>query len=138
MGVAALTSRHDCGNVANGTWLTSDLNWMQLSWRVLKLYFIYFLFRYKYSLFANVPFASLQLLHCHFFARLLTLTRRLSVVSPEKVHGVHQLSSPAGDEEWKIRAGLQTVPEDDPSGQSQACYPGQQLPSSQVWIQSAV
>lgn len=50
----------------------------------------------------------------------------------EKVHGVHQLSSPAGDEEWKIRAGLQTVPEDDPSGQSQACYPGQQLPSSQV------
>lgn len=50
----------------------------------------------------------------------------------EKVHGVHQLSSPAGDEEWKIRAGLQTVPEDDPSGQSQACYPGQQLPSTQV------
>lgn len=51
---------------------------------------------------------------------------------PEKVHGVHQLSSPAGDEEWEIRPGLQTVPEDDPSGQSQACYPGQQLPSSQV------
>lgn len=54
------------------------------------------------------------------------------MASTEKVHGVHQLSSPAGDEEWKIRPGLQTVPEDDPSGQSQACYPGQQLPSSQV------
>lgn len=53
-------------------------------------------------------------------------------LSLEKVHGVHQLSSPAGDEEWEIRPGLQTVPEDDPSGQSQACYPGQQLPSSQV------
>lgn len=53
---------------------------------------------------------------------------------PEKVHGVHQLSSPAGDEEWEIRPGLQTVPEDDPSGQSQACDPGQQLPSSQVCV----
>lgn len=51
----------------------------------------------------------------------------------EKVHGVHQLSSPAGDEEWKICAGLQTVPEDDPSGKSQTGYPGKQLPSSQVY-----
>lgn len=66
------------------------------------------------------------------FLRTFTDTRPLSVVSPEKVHGVHQLSPPAGDEEWKIRPGLQTVPEDDPSGQSQACYPGQQLPSPQV------
>lgn len=36
----------------------------------------------------------------------------------EKVHGVHQLSPPAGDEEWKVRPWLQTVPEDDPSGKS--------------------
>lgn len=57
---------------------------------------------------------------------------RPSVVLPEKVHGVHQLSSPAGDEEWEVRPGLQAVPEDDPSGQSQACHPGQQLPRSQV------
>merc|ERR1712098_315003 len=49
----------------------------------------------------------------------------------EKVHGVHQLSSPAGDEEWKVRPWLQTVPEDDPSGKSQAGHPGQQLPCSQ-------
>lgn len=54
-------------------------------------------------------------------------------VCSEKVDGVHQLSSPAGDEEWKIRPGLQTVPEDDPSGESQAGHPGQQLPSSQVY-----
>lgn len=50
----------------------------------------------------------------------------------EKVHGVHQLPSPAGDEEWKIRPGLQTIPEDDPSGKSQAGHPGQQLPCPQV------
>merc|ERR1712098_262991 len=49
----------------------------------------------------------------------------------EKVHGVHQLPSPAGDEEWEICPGLQTVPEDDPSGKSQAGHPGQQLPCSQ-------
>lgn len=53
-------------------------------------------------------------------------------VPSEKVHGVHQLSSPAGDEERQIRAGLQAVPEDDPPGESQAGDPGQQLPSSQV------
>lgn len=51
----------------------------------------------------------------------------------EKVYGVHQLPSPAGDEKRKIRPGLQTVPEDDPSGKSQVGYPGQQLPSSQVY-----
>lgn len=57
-------------------------------------------------------------------------------ICSEKVHGVHQLSSPAGDEEWKICPGLQTVSEDDPSGKSQAGYPGKQLPSSQVYPDS--
>lgn len=51
----------------------------------------------------------------------------------EKVHGVHQLPTPAGDEEWEICPGLQAVPEDDPSGKSQAGDPGQQLPCSQVY-----
>lgn len=55
-----------------------------------------------------------------------------SHVCAEKVHGVHQLQAPAGDEEWEIRPGLQTVPEDDPPGKSQAGHPGQQLPCSQV------
>lgn len=54
-------------------------------------------------------------------------------VCSEKVHRVHQLSSPVGDEEWKIRPGLQTVPEDDPPGKSQVGHPGQQLPSSEVY-----
>ena len=50
----------------------------------------------------------------------------------EKVDGVHQLPTPAGYEEWEVRAGLQAVPEDDPPGESQAGHPGQQLPRSQV------
>lgn len=61
-----------------------------------------------------------------------TVTNLSLCIRSEKVHGVHQLSSPAGDEEWKIRPGLQAVPENDPSGKSQAGYPCQQLPSSQV------
>lgn len=50
----------------------------------------------------------------------------------EKVHGVHQLPAPAGDEEWQVCPGLQAVPEDDPPGESQAGHPGQQLPGPQV------
>lgn len=57
----------------------------------------------------------------------------LFCVCSEKVHGVHQLPSPAGDEEWKIRPGIQAVPEDDPSGKSQAGHLSQQLPCPQVY-----
>jgi hypothetical protein len=57
------------------------------------------------------------------------------IFDTEKVDGVHQLPTPAGYEEWKVRAGLQAVPEDDPPGKSQAGHPGQQLPCSQVkWL----
>lgn len=56
-------------------------------------------------------------------------------IDTEKVLGVHQLPAPAGHEEWEVRPGIQAIPENDPSGQSQAGYPGQQLPCPQVWPQ---
>lgn len=73
----------------------------------------------------------------HFYASLLLLfiflQSRLTLyffVCVEKIHGVHKLPSPTGDEEWKVCLGVQAVPEDDPSGESQAGYSGQQLPCS--------
>lgn len=69
MGVAAGTSRHYSGKVANGTRLTSSSSWMQLSCRVLKLYFIICLF---VSLEIFITFLHFCC-YCIVIAHLLTL-----------------------------------------------------------------
>lgn len=133
--VAARTWAHWSGRVANGSWLTGDCEagygtGLVVSQTVLGVGFVV-----KVN---NLPVSAALVYNLVISVRVQWRSLDGSSVCggfffpPEKVHGVHQLSSPAGDEEWEIRPGLQTVPEDDPSGQSQACYPGQQLSSSQV------